>query len=672
MAHTNETSMAKVEDDMNTSEITSDAEHATELAVQLNSVNTSPRNDEQDVVAKTPRSLRKSSLGSISVKASLKRSPSVPDIIVSDESARPLSRSRSQRWGSLRRRPTTADPSSPAVPPLPAFEGIALDIPSGSLSDILPLPSDSLDRRDVPPSSESIIESPKSSLAPHESSLQQKQSFDSLDRKDSLPSSASMIERPKSSLVPRQISSRQIKSATSLRGRPSSRAISTDDEALSNRVRLMYDRGIPDISDAEVVQMLGRPDNGILSESSVADEVSSLTTTIPESKGDAIGDGTVSNTTQTPSYAAPIEREKNELAGGIEDWENVRIEDVDRYGFIIPHRENNMEHQPLQRVSTSLHLASSSPRRRLTLRREPSTAASNRSFLTRSESRSSSILSSKPISSQSVSHTGIIRYGSTLRYATNRLPHNRNRKFVDEAGDMLTNPDEAIQDHADTPLTRMMKKKEWEREDKWRNMAKISPSEAGLGGGMKFEFDTKSPKLVERTWKGIPDRWRSTAWHSFLSASAKQKKGSPTEEELIASFNDLQEEPSPDDLQIDLDVPRTIGRHIMFRRRYRGGQRLLFRVLHAMSLYFPDTGYVQGMASIASTLLAYYEEEQAFVMLVRLWQLRGLDRLYRKGFSGLLEALDNFERDWLQGGEVSEKLVLYIYSSDQLRHTNEL
>ena len=28
---------------------------------------------------------------------------------------------------------------------------------------------------------------------------------------------------------------------------------------------------------------------------------------------------------------------------------------------------------------------------------------------------------------------------------------------------------------------------------------------------------------------------------------------------------------SPDDVQIDLDVPRTINRHVLFRRRYRGG-----------------------------------------------------------------------------------------------------
>lgn len=97
------------------------------------------------------------------------------------------------------------------------------------------------------------------------------------------------------------------------------------------------------------------------------------------------------------------------------------------------------------------------------------------------------------------------------------------------------------------------------------------------------------------------------------------------------------------------------------RRRLRSltalRQRLLFRVLHAMSLYLPETGYVQGMAALAATLLCYYEEDRAFVMLVRLWMHRGLERLYESGFSGLMDALEDFEKNWLRGGEIAKKLV---------------
>jgi hypothetical protein len=230
---------------------------------------------------------------------------------------------------------------------------------------------------------------------------------------------------------------------------------------------------------------------------------------------------------------------------------------------------------------------------------------------------------------------------------------------MDEAGDMLTLPPglaDIAEDEEGGRAAAGLKKKEWDRAEKWRKMAKVVKSGKD-GEGMKFEFDTQNPKLIERTWKGIPDRWRSAAWYSFLSSSAKKRKDSASDETIIQTFHKLLQESSGDDIQIDIDVPRTINSHIMFRRRYRGGQRLLFRVLHALSLYFPETGYVQGMASLAATLLCYYDEEKCFVMLVRMWMLRGLDKLYESGFLGLMAALDEFQKQWLDGGEVSEKLV---------------
>jgi hypothetical protein len=230
---------------------------------------------------------------------------------------------------------------------------------------------------------------------------------------------------------------------------------------------------------------------------------------------------------------------------------------------------------------------------------------------------------------------------------------------MDEAGDMLTLPPglaDIAEDEEGGKAAEGLKKKEWDRAEKWRRMAKVV--KIGKDGeGMEFEFDSRNPKLIERTWKGIPDRWRSAAWYSFLSASAKRRKDSPSQEHIIEAFHKLQSQSSADDVQIDIDVPRTINSHIMFRRRYRGGQRLLFRVLHALSLYYPDTGYVQGMASLAATLLCYYDEEKCFVMLVRMWTLRGLDKLYETGFPGLMAALDEFQKQWLDGGEVSKKLV---------------
>jgi hypothetical protein len=70
------------------------------------------------------------------------------------------------------------------------------------------------------------------------------------------------------------------------------------------------------------------------------------------------------------------------------------------------------------------------------------------------------------------------------------------------------------------------------------------------------------------------------------------------------------------------------------------------------------------MAPLAATLLCYYEEDKAFVMLVRLWMLRGLEKLYESGFAGLMEALDDFERNWLREGDIKKKLVSRIVLID--------
>ena len=349
-------------------------------------------------------------------------------------------------------------------------------------------------------------------------------------------------------------------------------------------------------------------------------------------------------------------RKETELAGGYEDWEDLDGAIVDRYGFITaPSRPAS------SRLATPTETKSSrfSPRksRRNVLQKREAPDGSSPLSDVRPPSRK---VSARSLNTQ---HSGksiksFRSHRSVIRQASNLLPHNRDRRWMDEAGDMLT-VSPSLQDLAEEArvekITEALKRKEWERSEKWRKMAK-NVKKGAQGEGMEFEFDVKNPKLIERTWKGVPDCWRSAAWWSFLDVSAKNNPGSPSTEEIIADFHRLQENSSPDDVQIDLDVPRTIGRHIMFRRRYQGGQRLLFRVLHALSIYFPATGYVQGMAPLGATLLCYFDEERCFVMLVRMWQLRGLERLYRHGFEGLMAGLREFEGSWLHK-DVAKHLV---------------
>jgi len=448
------------------------------------------------------------------------------------------------------------------------------------------------------------------------------------------------------------------------------RILSADDEALSHKVRSLYEgrekrpystvetvnHGESGSSEAQIGKSSLRLPSHSKSIPKITANGSSLDS-VPSTSGSSID--------KTENSRV---RDGKELAGGIEDWEDLRGGDVDRYGFIVPRKHaspasslnsqtpKSPDQPRIQRMPTLLQLASDAPRRQRSNLRKSSKSPARSADVPSSSRPASRVV--RPVSSQS-SYRTINGKESRMRSAANRLPHNKDRKCVDEAGDMLTLPPglaDIAEDEEDSEVAHEIKRREWEREEKWRKMAKVVRNDKH-GGGMNFEFDTRNPKLIERTWKGIPDRWRATAWHAFLTASAKKREGSPSDDDLIAAFKTLVDEGSPDDVQIDIDVPRTINSHIMFRRRYRGGQRLLFRVLHCLSIYFPDTGYVQGMAALAATLLCYFDEEMTFVMLVRLWQLRGLERLYQPGFDGLMQALEEFEKHWLVNGEVATKLV---------------
>lgn len=330
-------------------------------------------------------------------------------------------------------------------------------------------------------------------------------------------------------------------------------------------------------------------------------------------------------------------------------------QDVDRYGFIVAHRSDTSSPPGSASGSSTVHF--SSRKNRKVLGRKDATSLSLGAKRGPSKKMSARSLNTHTSELSALSRRSV---RSTIRQAANRLPHNKDRRLIDEAGDLLALQPGLSYVHEVEGAEKIaadLRRKEGSRTEKWRKMAKVTKA-GSEGQGTSFYFDAKNPKLIERTWKGIPDCWRSAAWFSFLESSAKADPiHYATNDELMASFRHLVGEPSPDDTQIDLDVPRTINQHIMFRKRYRGGQRLLFRVLHALSLYFPDTGYVQGMAPLAATLLSYYDEERCFIMLVRLWQFRGLNRIYQSGFVELIEALKDFETHWLNDKDVAEMLV---------------
>jgi len=213
--------------------------------------------------------------------------------------------------------------------------------------------------------------------------------------------------------------------------------------------------------------------------------------------------------------------------------------------------------------------------------------------------------------------------------------------------------------HAPPKLRDLPKDRENERIDKWDRMMRVSRRDDG-GNVATWSFDErKGRKLRSRLYKGVPDRWRGAAWWSVIEGGTLRSAliaSRPSAEELQRRYFELVDLPSTFDIQIDLDVPRTISGHVLFHTRYGLGQRSLFHVLHSFSLLCSECGYVQGMGPIAATFLCYLQPEKAYSCMVRLHDDFHMHTIFQPGFPGLLENLFVQER-------IMERMLPDVYAS---------
>ncbi|KAF9469567.1 rab-GTPase-TBC domain-containing protein [Collybia nuda] len=196
--------------------------------------------------------------------------------------------------------------------------------------------------------------------------------------------------------------------------------------------------------------------------------------------------------------------------------------------------------------------------------------------------------------------------------------------------------------------------KEPSRISKWTRMLTPLTRDQGANVATWAVKGSKESKLRPRTYKGVPDPWRGAAWELLMTRYSKL--GAREMELLGLEYREGLDKPSTYDIQIDLDVPRTISGHIMFRTRYGAGQRSLFHVLHCFSLRCETCGYVQGMGPIAATLLCYFEPERVYASLVRLHDAYSLHSVFSPGFPGLLEAIYVQER-------ITEQMMPDVYAA---------
>ncbi|XP_043091403.1 LOW QUALITY PROTEIN: TBC1 domain family member 10A-like [Puntigrus tetrazona] len=120
-------------------------------------------------------------------------------------------------------------------------------------------------------------------------------------------------------------------------------------------------------------------------------------------------------------------------------------------------------------------------------------------------------------------------------------------------------------------------------------------------------------KVKMRCRKGIPSSLRAKAWQ-LLSNSQELLQSNP------GKFDELeQDQGDPKWLDIiEKDLHRQFPFHEMFAARGGHGQKDLYRILKAYTIYRPDEGYCQAQAPVAAVLLMHMPAEQAFWCLVQI------------------------------------------------------
>ncbi|XP_025308374.1 USP6 N-terminal-like protein isoform X3 [Canis lupus dingo] len=129
----------------------------------------------------------------------------------------------------------------------------------------------------------------------------------------------------------------------------------------------------------------------------------------------------------------------------------------------------------------------------------------------------------------------------------------------------------------------------------------------------RWDHYLPSEKLRCWVYKGVLPQVRGQVWLRLLNVdqvkARNARKYQEMKEAALASSRDI--------MQIDLDVNRTFRSHTMFWDRYGVGQRALFHVLAAYSVYDTEVGYCQGMSEIAAIVLMFLPEN-AFWALAQL------------------------------------------------------
>jgi len=145
--------------------------------------------------------------------------------------------------------------------------------------------------------------------------------------------------------------------------------------------------------------------------------------------------------------------------------------------------------------------------------------------------------------------------------------------------------------------------------------------------------------LKDKVFEGVPNRLRARIWPLLSGSYDLLYKNPGVYKHFLDRLNRIKYKE-----ELESDIKRTYPEHPLFIEADGIGQKSLYNILGAFSLFDPETGYHQGMNFIGAILLMQMNEESAFWLFIQLMKNYGINELYRNDTNYLQDWMKEFDK----------------------------